>query len=117
MWTAGIGGLCMGGLGAFFPQTLSSGYGWLEMAIRGHMGPALLAALFLGKTLATSLTIGSGLSGGMFAPTLFAGGVAGGIVGQVGHRLLPDVVTTPAATPWWAWRPCSRAWPGPRWDR
>ncbi|MFZ5810727.1 MAG: chloride channel protein [Thermodesulfobacteriota bacterium] len=97
MWTAGIGGLCMGGFGALFPQTLSSGYGWLEMAIRGDMGPVLLAALFLGKTLATSLTLGSGLSGGMFAPTLFAGGVAGGIVGQVGHRLLPDVVATPGS--------------------
>jgi CIC family chloride channel protein len=37
------------------------------------------------------------LSGGMFAPTLFVGGVAGGIVGQVGHRLLPDVVTSPGS--------------------
>lgn len=95
--TAALGGVCMGVLGIFFPQTLSSGYGWVEKAILGDLGPAFLLALFLGKTLATSLTIGSGLSGGMFAPTLFAGAAAGGIVGQIGHRLWPEVAATPGS--------------------
>jgi CIC family chloride channel protein len=95
--TAALGGTCMGVLGIFFPQTLSSGYGILQQAILGDLGPAFLVALFLGKTLATSLTIGSGLSGGMFAPTLFVGGAAGGVVGQIGHRLWPEVVTAPGS--------------------
>jgi len=95
--SAALGGFGMGVLGALFPQTLSSGYGMLQQAILGDLGPAFLLALFLGKTLATSLTIGSGLSGGMFAPTLFVGGVAGGVVGQIGHRLWPEVATTPGS--------------------
>lgn len=95
--TTALGGFGMGVLGMLFPETLSSGYGMLQKAILGDLGPAFLLALFLGKTLATSLTIGSGLSGGMFAPTLFVGGAAGGIVGQLGHRLWPEVAVAPGS--------------------
>lgn len=95
MWTTAIGGLLMGLLGMQYPQLLSGGYGWLEMSVKGNLGVMFLLALFFGKTLATSLTIGSGMSGGMFAPALFTGGMAGGIVGQLGHMWRPDIVTQP----------------------
>ena len=68
MWTLGLGGLLAGSLGAVFPQVLSGGYGWLEMAILGQVPAMMLVAIILGKTLSTSMTIGSGMSGGMFAP-------------------------------------------------
>ena len=55
----------------------------------------LMLAIILGKTLATSTTIGSGMSGGMFAPALFVGGMSGGLVGKVSHHFFPDVVTQP----------------------
>ncbi len=90
-----VGGLSMGLLGMCFPQLLSGGYGWIELSVNGKLGLLFLLGLFFGKTLATSLTIGSGLSGGMFAPALFVGGVAGGMVGQAGHWLRPDVVSQP----------------------
>ncbi len=95
MWTATIGGLAMGALGMQYPQLLSGGYGWLEMSVKGDLGILFLLALFFGKTLATAITIGSGMSGGMFAPALFTGGMAGGIVGQLGHMWRPDIVTQP----------------------
>jgi CIC family chloride channel protein len=95
MWTTALGGLCMGLLGIVFPQVLSDGYGWLEMAVLGQVPALLMLAIILGKTLATSLTIGSGMSGGMFAPAMFVGGLSGGIVGQLGHKWFPDIVTQP----------------------
>ena len=92
-----VGGLAMGLFGMYFPQLLGGGYGWLELSINGQLGLGFLGGLFFGKVLATSLTVGSGLSGGMFAPALFLGGAAGGAVGQVGHMLSPSVVTQPGA--------------------
>lgn len=90
-----VGGVAMGLFGMVFHPAVGGGYGWIEQAVNGNLGILFLIALFFGKTLATSLTIGSGLSGGMFAPALFVGGTAGAIVGQVGHSLRPDIVTQP----------------------
>ena len=57
----------------------------------------LLAALLVFKLLATSFTLGSGNSGGVFAPSLFMGAVLGGLVGTVAHTLWPEVAVNPAA--------------------
>lgn len=95
MWATGLGGLGMGLLGWAFPQLLSGGYGWMEMAILGKLGIGAMLLIGLGKILATSMTIGSGMSGGMFAPALFVGGMSGGVVGYTAHALLPSVVTQP----------------------
>lgn len=97
LWTCALGGLLMGCFGALFPEVLSGGYGWLELAIAGELPMLLMAAIVFGKILATSLTIGSGLSGGMFAPALFVGGMTGGVVGQAAHGLFPHVVQHPGA--------------------
>ncbi|SDK89120.1 chloride channel protein, CIC family [Maridesulfovibrio ferrireducens] len=97
MWATGLGGLMMGLMGMFFPQLLSGGYGWLEMAIMGEIPIMMMIAIILGKTVATSMTIGSGMSGGMFAPALFVGGMTGGIVGQVAGKYYPDIATQPGA--------------------
>ncbi|WP_034642978.1 chloride channel protein [Desulfovibrio inopinatus] len=97
MWTTGLGGLLMGITGYFFPQLLSGGYGWLEMSIEGQLTIGFLVFLVVGKTIATGLTMGSGMSGGMFAPALFVGGAAGGIVGQLGNMWRPDIVTQPGS--------------------
>lgn len=97
MWATGLGGLTMGLFGIAYPQVLSGGYGWLELAILGQMPLAAMCWIILGKTVATSVTIGSGMSGGMFAPALFVGGMSGGIVGKLGHKFFPDIVTQPGA--------------------
>ncbi len=95
MWATGLGGLLMGLMGMFFPQVLSGGYGWLEMAIMGEIPILMMIAILLGKTVATSMTIGSGMSGGMFAPALFVGGMTGGVVGQVAGKYYPEIATQP----------------------
>lgn len=95
MWATALGGLLMGLFGIFFPQVLAGGYGWLEMAIMGELPWMMMLAIIVGKTFATGLTIGSGMSGGMFAPALFVGGMSGGLVGQIAHRFYPDICTQP----------------------
>lgn len=107
IWSMGMGGLAMGLIGIIYPHTavdglitggvLSGGYGWLELAILGQIPALGMCYLIVGKTVATSVTMGSGMSGGMFAPALFVGGMSGGLVGKLGHHLFPDIVTQPGA--------------------
>ncbi len=58
---------------------------------------ATLTLLLFGKLLATSFTLGSGNSGGVFAPSLFMGAVLGGLVGSVANMLWPEVAINPGA--------------------
>jgi len=96
-FTLAAGGLLMGILGMLFPQLLSGGYGWLEMAIWGKLSLLTMLFILMGKTIATSITLGSGMSGGMFAPALFVGGMSGGIIGYMGQMFFPQIITQPGA--------------------
>lgn len=90
-----VGGLLVGAMAFFFPAILGSSYGWLQQAINGNLPMVLMGTLVVAKIVATSLTIGSGGSGGVFGPSLVIGGMMGGIYGQGMHLLAPDLVTQP----------------------
>jgi CIC family chloride channel protein len=92
-----IGGLILGVGSLVFPQILGVGYGAIDMALMQKMAWWLLLVLVLVKILATSITIGSGGSGGIFAPSLFLGAMAGGFFGFVVHQLFPNITASPAA--------------------
>lgn len=92
-----LGGLAVGVIGFWLPQTLGFGYGFVQMALDGDASVWLLATLCLGKILTTSLTIGSGGSGGVFGPSVVIGGAAGALVGIFFHHFMPTVVPEPAA--------------------
>ncbi|MFP4071247.1 MAG: chloride channel protein [Desulfovibrionales bacterium] len=95
IWTTALGGLVMGLVGMMFPELLSGGYGWLELAILGKLSIFAMLGILVGKTIATSITLGSGMSGGMFAPALFVGGMSGGVVGFMANHYYPHIVTQP----------------------
>jgi CIC family chloride channel protein len=78
-----IGGLAVGLLGVWTPQVLGGGYGWIQMAIGGNMALGLLVTLLFAKMAAFALTVGSGGSGGVFAPSLFVGAMLGGSVAHL----------------------------------
>lgn len=85
-----IGGVLVGLIGMFFPQILGTSYGWLQIAI--YKDYALLPLYIIGlviifKILATSLTIGSGGSAGVFGPSMVIGGLLGAFIGTVVHLL------------------------------
>lgn len=89
-----LGGLAIGVLSLFFPQILGVGYESITLALLGRVSWFLLLALVFAKIAATSLTIGSGGSGGIFAPSLFIGAMMGGIYGHVVHHLFPSVTAS-----------------------
>ncbi len=95
-----IGGLLVGIIAIFFPQVLGTGYGWTQIAINGDivkMSIILMMVLVLLKILATSFTISSGGSGGVFAPSLVIGAMVGGAFGQIMALVFPNIITQPGS--------------------
>ncbi len=92
-----IGGLLTGIIGFFLPQTLSFGYGYVQKAIHNELAIPFLLLLAMGKIFTTSFSIGSGGSGGVFGPSIVIGGAMGGVVGELFHQIIPDVVTAPGS--------------------
>ena len=98
-----IGAAIAGAIGIFFPQILGLGYGFQQYLIDGNLNqistnyialPLIitLGLLVLLKILATSLTVGSGGSGGVFAPALGIGGFVGATLWVVMSSLLPGFI-------------------------
>ncbi|HEU4675870.1 MAG TPA: chloride channel protein, partial [Motilibacteraceae bacterium] len=86
-----VGGLVLGLLLLVLPQLYGVGYPVLQAGVEGRYALAFLVVLLLGKMLATSLTIGIGGSGGVFAPSLFIGAMFGAAFGDVVHVLAPGL--------------------------
>jgi len=84
-----IAGLAIGLIAFKFPQVMGAGYSSLDQAMTGHFLWHILALLALLKILATVLSVSSGAPGGMFAPTLFVGGMLGAAVGTLQARFFP----------------------------
>lgn len=91
------GGLALGGLLLVLPQMYGVGYPVLGIAVAGGYAVAFLLVLLAAKILATSLTIGIGGSGGVFAPSLFIGTMLGAAVGQILHGTAPALAPAPGA--------------------
>jgi CIC family chloride channel protein len=73
------------------------GYGYVQQAIYGELTVKLMLSIALVKIFATSLTISSGGSGGVFAPSLAIGAMLGGGFGKICHDLFPHMITHPEA--------------------
>ena len=88
-----LGGLATGVIGFFLPHVLGTSYPTIGFALRANLSDAsaasLLLLIFFAKTVATSFTVGSGGSGGVFAPALVCGASLGGAVGFFFARVLP----------------------------
>ncbi|MDJ0350776.1 chloride channel protein [Cryobacterium sp. PH29-G1] len=84
-----VGGLFLGLLLFALPQMYGVGYPVLEKGVQGGYVFGFLLLLLVGKVVATSLTIGIGGSGGVFAPSLFIGAMLGAAFGQAAGALFP----------------------------
>lgn len=94
---AAIGGAAVGCIGIFLPHIYGVGYDTISLALLGQIPWLLLLSLVVIKILATSVTIGSGGSGGVFAPSLFIGAMAGGAFGFLMQALFPQVTAAQGA--------------------
>ena len=92
-----FGGLLVALLALVVPQVMSGGYGWLQLTIDGELPLKILLLLLPAKILATSFTISSGGSGGVFAPSLVIGGVTGAVFAAAAERLAPGFAPATAA--------------------
>lgn len=79
------------------PHVFGSGFAVIEKSLLGQLSLPLLLVLIFLKPLATSLTLGSGNSGGVFAPALFTGAALGGAFGQLVERFAPGATAGPGA--------------------
>ncbi|MEW6516159.1 MAG: chloride channel protein [candidate division FCPU426 bacterium] len=84
-----LGGLLLGLLVLFLPQVWGGGYNVMQQAMSRSLTAHLMLLLVVGKILATSFTISSGGSGGVFAPSLFIGAMLGGGLGASLQGWLP----------------------------
>jgi len=94
---AALGGLLVGCIGIGLPAIFGGGYGAITATLAGEVSVATLALLLVAKLAATSITLASGGSGGVFAPSLFLGAVAGGLFGSFVHQLFPGSTATSGA--------------------
>ena len=81
-----LGGLIVGAVGLLFPEVLGIGHLAMDRMLEGEVGLGLLLALVVMKIVTTSLTLGSGGSGGVFVPSLFVGAALGGALGTAVDR-------------------------------
>jgi len=95
MWKPAIGGMMLGSIALFCPQVLDGGYGWIQQALEGKILWGTMLILAFLKILATSCTISSGGSGGVFGPSLFIGAMLGGAFGMVGQKIAPGWFLNP----------------------
>jgi CIC family chloride channel protein len=92
-----LGGLLVGAIGIYLPNVFGVGYSTITAALTASLPATLLGVLLVAKVAATSITIGSGGSGGIFAPSLFLGATTGGFLGSFIHQWFPDATASSGA--------------------
>lgn len=90
MWWPAIGGLAVGIIGYFAPETLGVGYNNITALLSGKLTLQVVAALCVLKFLSWAIALGSGTSGGTLAPLLTIGGATGILLGMAAIRLFPQ---------------------------
>ena len=90
-----IGGLLMGILGAFCINIMGVGYGTIIEILQNKIPWYILIVFVFLKIVATSLTLGSGGSGGQLVPSLFIGAAAGGFFGGLMQYIFPSIAGNP----------------------
>ncbi len=91
-----IGGLVLGIISLKLPYVLGVGYETVNMALANSLILQAAILILLGKILATSFCIGSGMSGGIFAPSLVLGASLGTVVGLITSQFFPDLALRPS---------------------
>ncbi|MDB5365865.1 MAG: Cl-channel, voltage gated [Rhodospirillales bacterium] len=84
-----FGGFCVGLLGLALPNVLGTGYPTISQVLAGEGTVPFLLALVLAKSMATSISVGSGFIGGDFSASLLLGSATGAVFGTAVHALLP----------------------------
>lgn len=96
VWSPVIGAAILGGIGYFFPQVFGTGYDTIRDMLNNQLSPTALLGTSVGKFWALVISLGSGTTGGVFAPSLIVGGGIGAVYAIVWQHFLPHLVSNPA---------------------
>ena len=91
-----VGGVLLGAVLLAVPQMYGVGYPVMDSVIAGRVALGLILLFLVGKIVATSLTLSIGGSGGVFAPSLFIGAMAGMAFGTVAHDVFGPAIGPPS---------------------
>ncbi len=96
VWAPVTGALLLGVIGYFYPQVFGTGYDTIRDMLNDRLTVHALLGISAAKFAALVLSLGSGTTGGVFAPSLIVGGGIGGVYAQVCRHFLPHLVSDPA---------------------
>lgn len=95
LWTKPVlGGLMVGAIAIYFPEVLGVGYEATDLALHNQLTLYLLIGLLFAKTIATAITLGFSLGGGIFSPSLYVGAMTGGAFGLIAAQFFPEMASS-----------------------
>ncbi len=96
VWSPVIGAFALGIIGYFYPQVFGTSYDTIRAMLNDRLTPSGLIGISVAKFWALTISLGSGTTGGVFAPSLVVGGGLGAVYAMVWHHFLPHFVSDPA---------------------
>ena len=87
-----IAGVITGTLAILFPEILGLGYDTINLALEGQLAINLLLGIAIAKIVATSISVGLGMPGGLIGPQLLIGACIGGLIGTIGTLFFPNTI-------------------------
>jgi len=96
IWAPAFGALLLGVIGYFYPQVFGTGYDTIRDMLNDRLPTGTLLGVSLAKFWALVISLGSGTTGGVFAPSLIVGGGIGAAYAQTWHHFFPHFVSDPA---------------------
>ena len=97
MWWPALGGLALGIIGFFVPRVLGVGYETITGILNNEFSLTVLIGIIVFKSLALYLTLGSGTSGGLLAPTFMVGAALGAVFALIVNAIIPGANLSPGA--------------------
>lgn len=96
VWAPAAGALILGVIGYFYPQIFGTGYDTIRDLLNDRLSTGTLLGVSVAKFWALVISLGSGTTGGVFAPSLIVGGGIGAVYAQIWHHFYPNFVSDPA---------------------
>ncbi len=96
IWSPVIGALILGVIGYFCPQVLGTSYDTIRDMLNNRLSAGSLVGISFAKFWALVISLGSGTTGGVFAPSLVVGGGLGSTFALGARHFFPSLVSDPA---------------------
>jgi len=96
IWSPAIGAAILGVIGFFYPEVFGTGYDTIRAMLNNQLTTSSMLGISIAKFWALVISLGSGTTGGVFAPSLIVGGGIGGAFAVGCQHLFPHLVSDPS---------------------